>query len=494
MSVSLSFLKTKPSILATFAILCAATTVFLLWESRHLYGFFSFAFRDSGSNLMLVKLVNDGQKPITDFGYAYGLLSVIFSQIWLNLFGITPTAFLAAEYLIILVFCYWLARMHAAIDGTYVHLLLLLALLPFVVPTAAISHTHVLEPVFLLAAIALWVEGTPRWALLSCTLCLFIKPSMAYFLGLLLVMELLRTHKPRDGSGWKSLLRGLGPSILAAIIVGVFLGVYYGWAPLVASLTGQTGRKIYSINHYGVLGYGRGFFWSTNWKYYLGQPAGFWIFSVLAICAAGFQTMVSRFATGKPLSKSEQLIVTIAILMLAFHVFCYGGPESWLYYAFLLVLFWMAVLDFRRFRWLLAIALPLAALTTLVSFKGRLQYWRTSVASPLTLGLTTEPETLSEWSAIRALVRGSHATILSYAGASAIFFPDLDTAPRLFLERGQTQPRELEATLATLQRADYVVWPVGLPYLNYFEWPVIGDELKKFHIVSKSERFTVLKR
>src|SRR5579864_1932724 len=116
MSVSLSFLKTKPSILATFAILCAATTVFLLWESRHLYGFFSFAFRDSGSNLMLVKLVNDGQKPITDFGYAYGLLSVIFSQIWLNLFGITPTAFLAAEYLIILVFCYWLARMHAAID------------------------------------------------------------------------------------------------------------------------------------------------------------------------------------------------------------------------------------------------------------------------------------------------------------------------------------------------------------------------------------------
>jgi hypothetical protein len=152
------------------------------------------------------------------------------------------------------------------------------------------------------------------------------------------------------------------------------------------------------------------------------------------------------------------------------------------------------LLDFRRSRWLLAIALPLAFLTTFVTVKGRLQYWRTSVTSPLTYGLTTEPETLSEWSAIRALARVSRVTILSYAGASAIFFPDMETAPRLYLERGQTQPRELAATLATLQHADYVVWPLGLPYLNYFDWPVIGEELKKFHIVSKSPQFTLLKR
>ncbi len=496
MAVSFPFPKGRPRQLVTFGVLAACTTALYIWQLNTLFSFFAFAFRDAGSSLMLVKLIQAGQTPVTDFGYAYGLLSVLFSQVWMTVFGINPAAFVSAEYIISLVSCYWFARLLTAIDGGYGHLLLLICLWPLALPVTGISHTHVLEPVLLLAALTLHAEGKPRWALVACTTCLFVKPSMAYFYGLWLVVELIAETRPLRIAAWKQVLRALAPAAVMAISIATCLGVYYGWPPLAASLTGKTGRTIYSINHYGVLGYGHSFFWNpaATWKYYLGQHAGFWIFSTLSLFGVAAALITSQATNRRSLRQNDRLICCIAYLLLAFYVLFYGPPESWIYYPFLLVIFWMLILDFWRLRWLLAIALPLYLASTFVVFKMRLHDWRTNVSSPLTRGLPADPEVLSEWSTIRSLAQSSRVAVLSYGGATAILFPDMETAPRLFLERGLTSPREINATLVTLQHADYVVVQVGMPYLNYFDWPVIGDELRKFHTVSKSSRFTVLKR
>jgi len=488
-----SFLTQRPRQWVIFVVLSICTTALYLWNLPDLFSFFTLSFRDSGSNLMLVKLLHDGQRPTIDFGYAYGLLSVLLSQVWLSIFGITPTAFVSSIYILALLYCYWFSRFLTAIGVGYLHLGLLILLWPFAMPPV-ISYSHAIEPVLLMAALALYMEEKAEWALAVCTICLFVKPSMAYLFGLVLVIILVVQSRPPQPGALRRLVRAFAPSVLAGLIIGVFLGAYYGWGPLVSTLTAEDGHRAYRIDHYGVLGYGRSFFWNPSWKYYLGQAAGFWIFSMLSVIGVAAGITVSRLRTRKTFSKRDVLICSIALLLLAFHVFFYGPPESWIYYVFLLVIFWVLMIDRQRLRWLICVALLLYLTTTFITQRGHLRYWRTVVTSPLTHGLATDPQTFEEWRAVFSLSKRYHVTILSFGGASALFFPEMETAPRLFLDPGLSQPREADAALTSLQHADYVVWPSGFPYLNYRTWPGLGDELRKFQTVSKTERFTVLRR
>ena len=496
--MSTSFLEQRPwqqrpRLGSIFAVLSLATTVFFLWNLPELFSFFAFGFRDNGSNLMLVKLIEAGQRPTIDFGYAYGLLSLLFSQVWLSAFGATPVAFVSSVYVLTLFFGYWFSRFLTAVDATWAHLALVVILWPFAIPPD-ISHSQAIEPILLLAALVLYLEEKPQWALAACTICLFVKPSMAYFLGLILVIILMVRSRPLETGGGKRLVRALLPAAVTGLILGACLAGYYGWAPLVTTLTAKTGQRIYRTDHFGVFGYGRSFFVNPSWKYYVGQPAGFWIFSMVVLVGVAAVIAAKHLRTRSPLGKRDILICWIAILMVAFHVFFYGPPESWIYYVFLLVIFWVLAMDRRELRWLVAAGLLLFLMTSFVAQRARLHYWHMVVRSPLTRGLATDPATLSQWSALYSLSQRSHVVVLSYGGGSAILFPEMETAPRLFLDPGLSEPGEVNATVAALKRADYIVLPSGMPYLNYWNWPAFGDVLRTFQTVDKNDHFTLLAR
>jgi hypothetical protein len=61
----------------------------------------------------------------------------LLAQVWLTVFAITPIAFVGAEFVISLVFCYWFARLLPAIGGGRGRLLLLMCLWPLALPTTS---------------------------------------------------------------------------------------------------------------------------------------------------------------------------------------------------------------------------------------------------------------------------------------------------------------------------------------------------------------------
>jgi hypothetical protein len=122
-----------------------------------------------------------------------------------------------------------------------------------------------------------------------------------------------------------------------------------------------------------------------------------WLLGLLNALGAGRGRRYRRVTgTYQPLDRDARLLCYIAYLLLVIHMLLYGPAESWVYNSFLLIIFWLLVLDFRSLPWLLAAALPLYLACTLVIFKIRLYDWWTRVTSPLTSGLTAEQETLSE--------------------------------------------------------------------------------------------------
>lgn len=494
-SLPLTRFNRRPQTLLTFVLLALCTSIWFLWCWRSNFNFFQLSFQDPGSNLTLVELLRRGQKPGIDFGYAYGLLSLAFSQAWFGLFGLTPGALVASAYVISLAMCYWFARLLSAIGGGWWHVLLSILLWPIALPPL-ISQTHLIEPLLILTALVLHAEGKLSWALTSCAVCVFVKPSLGYVYGLLLVITILLKSRPLQPGRFGRLAREFAPAAAVCIILGAALGTLYGWHLLLNTLSASTGRRIYSVDHFGIFGLGRSFFWypGVTWKYYLGQRAGFWIFSMLALLVSLTVILTRRVRTGQPLDSTSKLVCTVAALLMAFHLFFYGPPMAWLYYAFLGVIFWVAILNFARLRWLLAAALPLYLSSSLISERARFREWFANRPSPVTAGFAVDPATLSTWTEIRSLARSSSVALLSFGGDSAILFPYLDTAPRLFMDPGLTLPEEIEATRTTLRRADYVVEIQTPDFFTYSYWPSLAQELQKFATIRHEGTVTVLKR
>jgi hypothetical protein len=50
------------------------------------------AFMDAGGNLTAPFLIQQGYRPVIDFGYIYGLLPLLVERLWLDFAGASPSA------------------------------------------------------------------------------------------------------------------------------------------------------------------------------------------------------------------------------------------------------------------------------------------------------------------------------------------------------------------------------------------------------------------
>lgn len=147
-----------------------------------------FAFADQGTNLRAQVLLDQGERPMIDFGYHYGLLPLSVGRVWFGLFGRTPAAYQAAIIVCQLLMVWGLARFSVAIRVSREGLALLIVTMPFVVPASYVNLSHALEAVLICHALAQHANGRRTSALELATACLFVKPTMAYVYGLLLVV------------------------------------------------------------------------------------------------------------------------------------------------------------------------------------------------------------------------------------------------------------------------------------------------------------------
>ena len=297
--------------------------------------FESFAFCDRGANLTLQYLVAKGYRPAIDFGYHYGLLSVLVGRGWFAIFGASPFAYQLAMLACNILFAWALAKLATRLQVRGLGLALMVIMLGFAFQASYPNLAQGLEAVLLSHALAEQAAGSRANALALATAAIFTKPSMGYVYGLVLIILFVR-DLARTGFNSRRLLAIVAPAVIIFLVLATTLAITYGSKVLLRTVLPIEGATAYHSLNFGLMGSGRALWDPTGkpWIYYLIDPAGFWIASGAFLLGAGL-LQLRALAVDEVSARSAEVILTCAILHVAFLTLFFGNQWSWIYYSYL---------------------------------------------------------------------------------------------------------------------------------------------------------------
>jgi hypothetical protein len=514
-----------------FSALAFESLIFLVIRFPGAMQFDAFAFSDTGANLTAQYLVAHGYRPLLDFSYHYGLLALLAANLWFRAFGCTPGTCEAAVVLADLLLIWALVRFITSLRLRFPGLLIIVATLPLTVPYSTQNFAHILEPVFLYNALAAQAAGRRRSALALATACLFVKPSMAYAYGLVVITLIVAERLLEGRDALRDWWLEFCPAVLTAFGVGAILAGYFGPVPLLRSLIPLAGSESYAANHFGFLhGTGR-LFWapeSASASYYATNIAGPWIASTLLLLASAIFSAHKLVAPaeGSGLDgRPAEIVVTCAALHVAFIAFFFGNNFSWIYYFYLLV-FGLAAASQLWPAWqplfcFLALAFPLVKLDKFVLGHFALperppvagpqdeaasifnresevgftyQMWFTSAPTPQMAGLWAPAAERTEWTKVLSLTKGHRTAVLDTYGCVELLFPEFVPPVTLYMVPGAPTPEMVARKVSQLKSVSRIVMPRWESGLLDF-WPAIGSVVREnFTYLWQGDRFVVYQR
>jgi len=468
----------------------AVEVLALTWLRTPEERFDRFAFQDSGGELVRQAFWRQGLRPTVDFGYLYGLLPMLVGGGWYRLFGLSPGAFRGLMLACSLATAWGLARFAAARRLGAAGVALVVLAVPDALQTNAISLVHNLEPALLVHALAEHARGRRATALAVVTACVFIKPSMAYFYGLFLVVALaLRSVGVGD---W---LRALAPAAATGLVLAVGLALAFGPGPVVNTLFPVSGLSAYRDTGYGFFrGTGRDFWLlrGAGVRDYFRYEVGFWLLGTLALTWGGLSAL-ARLARRRG-DLDDELVACTAGMHAAFVCLFFGNRGSWVYY-FLVLVLGLAALA-KRDRRHAAVVCVLAALL-LVNDRSKLtvirQDWTALRPAAATLGLWATPGERAEWAKVRELTRGRNAVLLAdYEGVT--LFDRNFARPVSYFDPGRVQRKFLRRKYQQLAGAGTIVQAVPPDWRGFRFWPELAAALDGCEPAWRGRHYTVYRR
>ena len=456
-----------------------------------------FAFFDNGANLTLEYLISIGYRPAVDFGYHYGLLAALIGRVWFGWLGATPSAYQWAMVTGAVLFACALARIFARLKIGAVGAALLIVSLGFAFQSTYPNLAQCIEAVILAHALAEQVRGSYRRALALATIAVFVKPSMGYVFGFILLLLIARDLRRERGSVRDFIGTVTGTAILF-VALSVLLIYVYGERSFFLTVLPIEGLTSYRALKYGLIhGSGRGL-WKPDGRplafYFIDIP-GFWIASTLYLVIAAIVQIRSYMQQGT-LSRSGEIIVTCAMLHLSFMFLFFGNAASWIYYSYLLVI-GCALATEMGAGWRLA-AIPLCALALLAWISPAVftyRAWKTTSPNPVTAGLWSSPEEAGEWNKVLGLARQEKMVVLDTKGSVELMYPDFGKPVSLYLDPGLMTQEDIARKVAQLSTANAFVVPKtvrtfgGLP-----DAPEFIAAMRDFDLEWKGHFFEVYRR
>jgi len=474
----------------------------------HDLGFFTFAFGDRGSWLVVQYLTARGYRPTIDFGFPYGLLPVMFGSAWFRVCGLTPAAFKLAMVAGGIAMAWGMARFANAMRLSRIGQALMIITLPVAIQSSLPSLSHMLEAVLLCLALGEHSRGNRSAALALTTAACFAKPALGYLYGFLLLVMIVTQCRRRDDAGdkskidWPALRRTLIPAAVTGVLMLVVLGSIYGARPLVTSLLPLNGMKIYATNHFG-------FFtpWSRTFWYpargaigaYVGTIAPFWMGSTvwlaLAGAFAGWRLLIAP-ATSAPTRTRDEIIFCCGLLQTLFVLRFFGPPMSWTYYPYLLVMGVAATSALSYGPAVVAFALAVVALVPQLAYlaSGALQ-WKSMAPSPVTAGLWADANERAEWATVQRLIAGHRAVAAGVAGGVPLLAPNFEPPLGAYLVPDESTPAEVERTIARVKTAEMVVRPASISIGDPIsDWRELTRAFDNLDVVWKGRVYQVCRR
>jgi hypothetical protein len=462
-----------------------------------------FMFCDNGANLTEQVLIDRGERPTVDFGYQYGLLALFIGRAWLSVVGRTLWGYESMVVACNVLLIWGLARCARAVRAGPAGLTLLVITLPYSLNTGYVSFAHALEPVFLTSAFAEHARGRRAAALAWLTACCFIKPSVSYIYGFVLVVIILR-QLVRDRAGPLDVARRLGPAAITGIALAALLAVYFGVEPVVRTVLPVTGAEAYKYANFGFFkGIGRDF-WAprgVTLKYYIGTVVGFWMLATFALLGAGLAALwaIARAPEDGDTPRRE-LVVSCALIHVGFVCLAFGNAWSWYYYFYVLVLGNVAAWGRGGAR--SAVAWVLAASILPCYFVSAREYsaqWRTQTPSraPETAGLWASRAEWAEWDEVLKMIRGRKPVLLvSNGGCAELLYPDFAEPIGYFFLRGIALPGEIERKARQLAGASMVVMENStMPHRTFLKhWPEFQAAMSGCELAHDGTYFAVYRR
>ena len=460
-----------------------------------------YAFCDTGANLTLQRLVSDGLRPTVDFGYHYGLLPILIGKCWFAIAGLTPNAYQALMVVCDLLVAAAIAKIATALRFGAISLALTVITLELAMQASYPSAAQGLEAALLSWALAEQSAGDKRGALVFATAAAFTKPSMGYVYSVLLIAFACRSL--RGEKVVRRLLHVIAPAAVASIVIASVLAASYGPYALVHTVLPLEGAVAYRALHYGFFnGAGRDF-WDPRdlpWFVYLVDASGFWIAGTIFLICSGGLALLS-LATDKNEPEFEvrrnEIIVTCAILHVAFISLFFGNRSSWIYYAYLLTIGVAASAGVgaiqRRVTFFLCL-LGIMAWTDIVF--PELQSWHTRQRDAVTAGLWAPSDEREEWQEVLDAVHSQRASILDTKGAVELLVPGFEEPLNLYLDPALMVPADIQRKVEQISNAQMVVVPVGgievcsgIPAAPEFD-----TALKSFDLRMRGKFFDVYQR
>lgn len=428
----------------------------------------AYAFADRGMFPTVCYLVTHGGRPTIDFGYPYGLLPILLTQGVFHLFGWAPLAHEAAMGVCAFAGAWGMARFANAMRLGTIGIILLVVALPFAILVSYPSLIHAMEAAVLCNALAEQAAGRHAGALALATVACFIKPAMGYLYGfvllLLMVLDAWRSAVAvKSRIDWRSLLGRLAPAALTGVILLALLAAAFGVEPLINTLLPGAGRVEYRHMGLGSVLYGGRDLWfqpRLGLPFYLFTVAGFWITATLWLVVAGARAawkLTRAYWAARTPAAGEEFVFTCAVLHVTFITAFFGGPVSWEYYSYVLV---MGVAATSIWNAASARIVGAIALLTLSGNIAHLEMaaaaWRTTAPSPQTAGLWASTQERNAWKRVIEATAGRHATVIISAGDVAVLFPTFAPPFGVYLAPGVTLPSELARATEDLKHAPMI--------------------------------------
>jgi hypothetical protein len=493
------WLTTRPlPIFVLFAIEILAIDFFRLPE---IMSFDSYAFCDNGANLTVQYLVSRGLRPAIDFGYHYGLLPILVGRIWFAIAGLTPVAYQGLIVVCDLIIVSAIARIAINLRFNTTSLALTAITLGFAVRASYPSLAQVLEATLLSCALAEQSAGKHHRALIFASAAIFAKPSMGYVYAAVLI--LLSCRNLRGKRSMSQALHVIAPAVVSSIAIATLLATFYGPTVLINAVLPLEGAVAYHVLHYGFFNDAGRQFWNpqgVSWLIYLVDFSGFWIVGTLFLICSGVLAISYLASDGDGTSldpRRNEIIVTCAVLHVAFITLFFGNQWSWIYYAYFLTIGVATAAGASAVQRRVAFGLCVLGLLawTDVAFWER-RWWQTRHRYNVMAGLWASDDEREQWQTVLDMVRSHRAPILDTKGAGELLFPGFEMPVSLYLDNGLMLPADVQRKVKQISEAQMVVVPVdgieacrGIPAA-----PEFATAMKSFDPRIKGKFFDVYQR
>jgi hypothetical protein len=432
------------------------------------------AFLDSGGELAVQDLIRRGFRPTIDFGYQYGLVPLFVDRLWFGIAGIEPWA-LRIELMACAVLSAWgMARFAANRRLGPAGIALIMLAIPDLISVTYMTIIQALEPALLINALAEQARGRRALALALVTACCFVKPSLAYFQGLAVLIAIVAATRRANSTAWA---RALGPAAVTAVLLGVLLGACFGFLPLMRTIFPRTGLAVYKLNNYGFFnGNGR------DWLYikggglrdYFRYEVGFWILGTIVLSWGGIAALVrrARGVSRDDLAINDEVIATCGAVHIAYVLFVFGHRGTWVYSLPMLILGLAALgnrgLWHKAIVWGLALMLLNNDRSKAVEIGRR---WKTDARSAVTFGLWASPRERAEWTQALELSRGRPTALLAMCDGGALFTPGIPPPVGAYFVPGNPVPIEVHRKVQQLEAAEVIISAYPPDWLGFEFWP-----------------------